>query len=58
MTELFTGSDGITRAAIVKTVNSEHTRFHCRNIKHLILIELSVKNEEVNSGEHSQEIIL
>ena len=43
MTELFTGSDGITRAAIVKTVNSEHTRFHCRNIKHLILMSSVLK---------------
>ena len=57
MTELLTGSDGITRAAIVKTVNSEHTRFLRRSIKHLILIELSVNIEEVNSGEQSQDIV-
>lgn len=57
MTELLTGSDGITRAAIVKTVNSEHSRFLRRSIRHLIPIELSVNIEEVNSGEHSQETI-
>ena len=54
MTELLIGSDGITRAAIVRTVNSEHTRFLRCSIKRLILIEFSVNIEEVNSGEHSQ----
>ena len=49
--------DGITRATIVKNVNSEHTRFLYRSIKHLIPIELSVNIEEVNSGEWSQEVI-
>ena len=57
VTELLTGSDGITRAAIVKIENSEHTRFLRRSIKHLIPIELSVNIEEVNSGEQSQEIV-
>ena len=57
MTDQLTGSDGITRAAIVNTVNSEHTRFLHRSIKHLISIELSINTEEVNSGEHSQEFV-
>ena len=57
VTELLTGSDGITRAAIVKTVNSERTRFLRRSIKHLIPIELSINIVEVNSGEHSQETV-
>ena len=52
VTKLLTGSDGITRTAIVKTINSEHTRFLRHSIKHLIPIELSVNNEVVNSGEH------
>ena len=56
-TKLLTGSDGITRAAILKTVNSEHTRFLHHSIKHVILIELSVNIEEMNSGEHSQETV-
>ena len=54
VTKLLTGSDGIPRAAIVKTVNSEHTRFLHRSTNHLILIELNDKIEEVNLGEQSQ----
>ena len=57
MTKLLTVSDGITRAAIIKTVNSEHTRFLCCSIKYLIPIELSINIKEVNSGEQSQEIV-
>ena len=57
VTKLLTGGDGITRAAIVQTVNYEHTRFLRCIVKHLILVELSVNTEEVNSGEYSQEIV-
>ena len=57
VTELLTGSDGITRAAIVKTVNSDHTRLLRRSIKHLIPIELSVNILDVNSEEDSHELV-
>jgi len=38
VTELLTGRDGLTRAAIVKTVNCDKTSYLCRSIKHLIPI--------------------
>ena len=57
VTKLLTGSDGITRAAIVKTVNSDHTRLLRRSIKHLIPIELSVNIQDVNSEEDSHELV-
>ena len=56
MTELLTGSDGITRAAIVKTANSDRTKFFRRSIKHLIPIELSVNIEESNSHNKSDNV--
>ena len=57
VTKLLTGSDGITGAAIVKTVNSDHTRLLCRSIKHLIPIELTVNIQDVNSEEDSHELV-
>ena len=57
VTELLTGSDDISRAAIVKTVNSDHTRFLHRSIKHLIPIELSDNIQDVNSEEDSHELV-
>ena len=50
VTELLTGNDGITRAAIVKTAYSDHTRFFRRSIKHLIPIELNINIEELDSN--------
>ena len=50
VTELLTGNDGITRAAIVKTANSDHTRFFRCSIKHLIPIELNINIEELDSN--------
>ena len=47
--ELSTGKDGITRAAIVKTVNSDRPKFFRRGIKHLIQIELNMNIKEFNS---------
>lgn len=58
VTELFTGSDGITRAAIIKTINSDHTRFLCHSIKHLISIELNVNIKDANSEGDTQKLIL
>ena len=49
MTELLTGKDGITRAAIVKTANSDRPKFFRHSIKHLIPIELNINIEEFNS---------
>ena len=40
VTEFLMGKDGVTRAAIVKTVNSERTQLLRRSIKHLIPVEL------------------
>ena len=40
VTELLTGKDGLTRAAIVRTVNSERTQLLRRSVKHLIPVEL------------------
>ena len=48
VTKQLTGSDGIPRAVIVKTVNSG---FLHRSIKHLMSLELNVKIEVVKSGE-------
>jgi len=56
VTELLTGSDGITRAAIVKTVNSDRTKFFHRSIMHLIPIELSINIEESNSHNKSDNV--
>ena len=56
MTELLTGSDGITIAAIVKTANSDHTKFFRCSIKHLIPIELSINIEESNSHNKSDNV--
>ena len=36
--------------AIVKTANSDHTRFFRRSIKHLIPIELNINIEELDSN--------
>ena len=50
-TELLTGKDGLTRAAIVKTVNSERTQLLRRSVKHLIPVELkSSEASEEGSG--------
>ena len=54
VTELLTGSDGITRAAIVKTVNSECTRFLHRSIKHLIPIDLSLTLKRSIQNSHKK----
>ena len=50
VTELLTGQDGLTRAAIVKTVNCDKTSYLRRSIKHLIPIELSMTTTESNEG--------
>ena len=51
VTELLTGKDGLTRAAIVKTVNSERTQLLRRSVKHLIPVELkSSEASEEGSG--------
>ena len=51
VTELLTGRDGLTRAAIVKTVNSERTQLLRRSVKHLIPVELkSSEASEEGSG--------
>ena len=44
-TELLTGRDNVTRVAIVKTVNTERTRFLHLSVKHLIPVELNTNIE-------------
>ena len=50
VTELLTGVDDTTRAAIVKTVNSDRTQFLRRSIKHLIPVELNTNLDAVNDS--------
>jgi len=56
VTELITGNDNITRAVIVKTVNSDRTR----SIKHIIPVELNtiIETDEDSSVKKSNMIFL
>ena len=53
VTELFTGQDGMTRAAVIKTVNCDKISYLRRSIKHLILIELNAEIEETQEDDES-----
>jgi len=48
VTAFLSGKDGVTRTAVIKTVNCDKVSYLRRSIKHLIL---SVKIEETQDGE-------